>query len=85
MKTNWVSDNIKAILSLVVIAFGFAYFFYCGITSVKPDPSITIADVGFISSVLGYWFGSSSGSAKKDEVIGNAMAAGVPSDVPIVK
>jgi len=64
-----LNTNIKSILSIIVLLFGFSYFFYCALTSVKPDPSITIAVVGFVGSVLGYWFGSSSGSASKDATI----------------
>lgn len=70
-----LNSNIKSILSIIVLIFGFSYFFYCALTSVKPDPSITIAVVGFVGSVLAYWFGSSSGSSAKDATIAASVGA----------
>ena len=66
---NSLTTNIKAILSVMVIALVFAYFFYCSIAKVQPDPQILIAVVGASGTVLGFWFGSSSGSAKKDDAL----------------
>ena len=73
MKTTWLIDNIKPILSIVVLIFGFTYLIYCGVTGVKPDPAITIAVVTNLGIVLNYWFGSSSSSAKKDDTIAAAV------------
>lgn len=64
-----LNTNIKPILAIIVVVFGFAYFFYCAVTNVKPDPQILIAVVGAVGTSLGYYFGSSSGSAKKDEAL----------------
>lgn len=72
MKTSWLSDNIKSILSLVVTILGISYFYMCSIRDIKPDPQILIAIVGSLGTVLGYFFGSSSGSSKKDEVLTQA-------------
>jgi hypothetical protein len=69
-----LNKNIKGILSIVVLSFVFVYFFFCLIAGVKPDPQITIANVGALGTVLGYWFGSSSGSAKKDDTIASQAA-----------
>lgn len=70
---NSLTTNIKAILSVLVVIFVFTYFFYCAVDNVKPDPQILIAVVGASGTVLGYWFGSSSGSAKKDETIADVV------------
>lgn len=67
-----LNKNIKPILAILVVVFAFSYFFYCSLAVVKPDPQILIAVVGATGTVLGYWFGSSSGSSKKDEIIGDA-------------
>lgn len=77
-----LNTNIKAILSIIVVVFVFAYFFYCGITTVKPDPQVTIAAVTSLGIVLGYWFGSSSGSSAKDAVIAANSGADVPGIEP---
>ena len=51
-------------------------FFYCAVGNIKPDPQILIAVVGASGTVLGYWFGSSSGSSKKDDAL--TASAGNP-------
>jgi len=63
------ADNIKPILALVVIILGFAYFFMATFTETKPNDQILIAIVGLMGGSSGYYFGSSSGNAKKDEII----------------
>jgi len=69
---SWLSANIKSLLSVLVIVLTFAYFFFCFVASVKPDPQILIAVVAANGQVLSYWFGSSSGSSKKDDaLVGN--------------
>ena len=69
MKTTWLTDNIKAILALVIVILGFGYFYMCSIRDLKPDPQILIAFVSSIGVCIGYYFGSSSGSAKKDDAL----------------
>lgn len=67
------SDNIKPILALTIIILGFAYFFMTTFTEIKPNDQILIAIVGIMSLAGGYYFGSSSGNAKKDEIIQQNM------------
>jgi len=69
MKT--LQDNIKPILATSVTLLGFAYYFFCFFSHVKPDPQIIIAVVSLMSQVLGYYFGASTGTSKKDETIAN--------------
>jgi len=69
-----LNKNIKPILAILVVVFAFSYFFYCSLAVVKPDPQILIAVVGATGTVLGYWFGSSSGSSKKDDTIADNIA-----------
>jgi hypothetical protein len=75
MKT--ITDNIKAILSILVVALGFAYFFMCSIRNLKPDPQILIAMVTSVSAVLGYHFGSSSSKADNKPTVQNAETVNV--------
>lgn len=63
------NDHIKPILAFTVVLLGFAYFFLCTFTGVHANDQILIAIVGSMTMALGYYFGNSSGSAKKDEVI----------------
>ncbi|ASU34430.1 hypothetical protein MuYL_2543 [Mucilaginibacter xinganensis] len=44
----------------------------CSIRNIKPDPQILIAFVSAISTSTGYYFGSSQGSSKKDDIIADA-------------
>lgn len=69
MKSTFLNDNIKPIMALVIVIFGFSYFFMCSIRNIKPDPQILIAMVAAVSAATGYYFGSSSGSSKKDEIL----------------
>lgn len=63
MKT--ISDNIKAILALIVVVTGVSYFYMCSIRNIKPDPQILIAYVGSVTMCLGYYFGASSKSGNE--------------------
>lgn len=64
---NWLNENIKPLLALIIVIVGFAYFYMCSIREIKPDPQILIAFVSTISLVTGYFYGSSSAQTKKDE------------------
>lgn len=64
-----ITDQIKPVLAFTVVILGFAYFFLCTFTGVHANDQILIAIVGSMTMALGYYFGNSSGSAKKDEVI----------------
>lgn len=68
MKRNWLSDNIKSLMALIIVIVGFAYFYMCSIRDIKPDPQILIAFVSTISLVTGYFYGSSSSQNKKDDI-----------------
>lgn len=64
-----LNKNIKPALALIVTLLGISYFYMCSIRDIKPDPQILIAIVGSLGTVLGYFFGSSQGSSKKDEAL----------------
>lgn len=66
-ETSWINNNIKSVLALITVIGGFSYFYMCSIRNIKADPQILIAFVSTISLVTGYFYGSSSAQAKKDE------------------
>jgi len=67
MKT--ISDNIKPTIALMVVVLSFTYFFLCTFGEVNPDPQIIIAIVAALGNTQSYYFGSSTGAARKDETI----------------
>lgn len=68
MKT--LSENIKPILALLIMVSGIAYIFAISFstTSNNVDQGI-IAITALMAGISGYYFGYSSGAAKKDETI----------------
>lgn len=66
---TWLSKNIPAILALIVIVVGFIL-----LGSTK-DADVRTAVVGLMTLVLGFYFGSTSSSKSKDEVI-KALSGG---------
>ncbi len=83
MKESWLNTNIKPVLGVLIAVSVIGYFFMCSIRNIKPDPQITIAMVSALSIVLGYFFGSSVGSSKKDDLLGKP-ATSVSGDNPTV-
>ncbi len=66
-----LSDVIKPLLAIVIVILTFAYFFAISFLPHSVDPQVIIAIVGMNSMAIGYYFGSSSGAAKKDDTIAN--------------
>lgn len=60
---TWLSKNVPAILALVVIVVGFI------LLGTTKDADVRTAVVGLMTLVLGYYFGSTSSSRAKDEII----------------
>lgn len=84
MKETWLSNNIKPLLALIVVLLGISYFFMCSLREIKPDPQILIAVVGSIGTCLGFYFGSSQGSSKKDETISDTLNKPVVTNADVV-
>jgi len=66
---KWAADNLKGLMAIFVLACSFGYFFVITFFEKKADPQVIIAIVSANSTVLGYYFGSSQGSNKKDELL----------------
>lgn len=66
-----LKETVKPILALTIILLGFGYFYSATFTGVNPNDQILIAIVGLMSMAAGYYFGSSSGTSKKDDIIQN--------------
>lgn len=70
-----LNKNIKPVLAIIIVIMGFSYFYMCSIRNLKPDPQILIAYVSSIGVCIGYYFGSSQSSAKKDETIADNLGS----------
>lgn len=60
---SWLSKNVPAILALVVIVVGFL------LLGTTKDADVRTAVVGLMTLVLGFYFGSTSSSRAKDDII----------------
>lgn len=69
LKMKWVPENFKGILACIVVLSSFTYFFMISFMERPADPQVIIAIVAANSTVLSYYFGSSQGSNKKDQII----------------
>ena len=66
---TWLSKNIPAVLALIVIVVGFL------LLGTTKDADVRTAVVGLMTLVLGFYFGSTSSSKSKDDVI-KALSGG---------
>ena len=60
--------NIQGIVALIIVCGGLFILAFNNATN-----DVKIAVVGLMSSVVGYYFGSSRSTAKKDEIIFNQL------------
>jgi ABC-type multidrug transport system fused ATPase/permease subunit len=67
---SWLTKNIAAMLAITVVAIGF----YLLATTDAAD--VRTAVVGLMTLVLGFYFGSTSSSKGKDELISKLSAGG---------
>lgn len=66
---KWVPENFKGLLATVVVVASFIYFFVITFLEKQADPQVIIAIVAANTNVLQYYFGSSQGANKKDQII----------------
>lgn len=66
---KWIPDNFKGIIAICIVIASFSYFFLITVFEHKADPQVIIAIVAISQSVVNYYFGSSQGANKKDEII----------------
>lgn len=64
-----ITDHIKSILALIITVCTFGYFFLCEFKDEPPNDQIIIAIVGFMGGIIGYYYGTTQNSSKKDETI----------------
>jgi len=67
-KEAFLKANIQGIIALIIIIGGLYILAFNNSTN-----DIKIAIVGLMSSVIGYYFGSSRSTAKKDETIAEQL------------
>lgn len=70
---KWIPENFKGIVAVIVIASSFGYFFLITFSDLKADPQVIIAIVAALQTVLNYYFGSSQGANKKDQIISDTL------------
>lgn len=75
---GWLNKNIVPVLAVGCLALSFVLFYQVFWLGVEPDKKeVLVYILGVLSSmdmaVLTYYFGSSSGSAKKTEMINRMM------------
>jgi hypothetical protein len=66
---KWLSENIKSVLAGLVIVASFTYYFVITFLERNADQQVVIAIITANATVLQYYFGSSQGANKKDEII----------------
>lgn len=74
MNLKWIPENLKGLLACIVLIASFTYFFVITFLEKQADQQVIIAIVTANSMVLQYYFGSSQGNSKKDEIIANMNA-----------
>ena len=67
---TWLSKNVPGILALLVISVGFI------LLGTTKDADVRTAVVGLMTLVLGFYFGSSSSSKQKDDLIKSLSGGG---------
>lgn len=60
---TWLSKNVPAVLALIVVVVGFI------LLGTTRDADVRTAVVGLMTLVLGFYFGSTSSSRTKDDII----------------
>lgn len=65
MKT--ISDNIKSIMSLIIIFFTYAIFIVLIIICKADNAILSQILIAIVSGFTGYYYGYSQGAAKKDD------------------
>lgn len=68
LNETFAKTNIQGLLAIIIVLAG---FYILAFQSANSD--VKIAVVGLMSSVIGYYFGSSRSTAKKDETIANML------------
>jgi hypothetical protein len=69
MATPKFDEIVKPILAIMIVLLTFTYFFTMFIITGQADPQAIIAIVAMSAGATGYYFGASSGSARKDNTI----------------
>lgn len=71
---KWLPDNLKGILAFIIVVSSFVYFFIMSFLEKTTDPQVIIAIVAICQNVVNYYFGSSQGANRKDQIIAEMNA-----------
>jgi maltodextrin utilization protein YvdJ len=70
VSASWISKNIAAMLAVMVVSVGFV------LLATTDAADVRTAVVGLMTLVLGFYFGSTSSSKGKDDLISRLSAGG---------
>ena len=81
MTNGWINKNVASMLAIVSVLGGLVLLYLFATVKVdSANEKIVLIIIGILSGVLtqvtSYYFGSSSGSAKKDDTMGKALLNG---------
>lgn len=74
MDRNWLNRNITSIIAGAIVLFAFGLFLVYSLGKIDPaNKDVMLIVIGSVTTtlatVVGYYFGSSQGSAKKTELL----------------
>ena len=76
MKRDWLKNHIAEIIAIAFIFQAFLIFRVILLREVKAESSVEISIIecikGILFLIIGFYFGSSSGSKKKEEIMNQA-------------
>ncbi len=81
MTNGWLNKNVASMLAVFCVLGGLVLLYLFATVKVdSANEKIVLIIIGILSGILtqvtSYFFGSSSGSAKKDETMGKALLNG---------
>lgn len=79
MDRNWLNRNITSIIAGAIVLFAFSLFLLYSLGKIDPaNKDVMLIVIGSVTTtlatVVGYYFGSSQGSAKKTEIMAGQPA-----------
>jgi len=83
MNNDWLNRNVAPLIALATVGFAFVLFMIASLVHIEAaNEKVLLYVMGAVTAalttVLGYFFGSSQGSARKTEILTKEPQAGTP-------